>query len=474
MGVQTSFPVAMSGFRPAEAKAGGSAFDFMATNETLGHEMLKGIGRMFYLASPADTSFPDIASLPKKGMIQEAMPYFFLFIALEWLVLAWRGERARLSDGMMSVVHGLIMTLGEAVWGGLLFSSYIYVHKNYCLYQLPWDSTLTWVIAALAVDFCYYWVHRFAHEIHFLWAAHQVHHSSEEYNLSTALRQSAFQAVGSWPFYLPMAFFVPPSHAIIHKELNLLYQFWIHTELVTNLGPLELVLNTASHHRVHHGANRYALDKNYAGVLIIWDRMFGTFEAEKEEPKLVYGLVDVPQFWNPLKHQLYYYQKVWEKACSMPNWSTFFTSFFMGPGWFPGTPRLGDLSFVAEAPVREKYNPEHSPLLHLYTVFHFLLAFVEVDVFVRNSSSMSQLVCVLSILYILWTFTNIGLLYENTPRGWLIELIRCSLSLLMVKEMAVALPMSTFLLQGAFGGSTLVSFVLVCQGFLKAGDVKKD
>ena len=106
------------------------------------------------------------------------------------------------------------------------------------------------------------------------------------------------------PFYPPQAPFVPPSHAVVHKELNLLYQFWIHTELVSTLGPLDYVLNTASHHKVHHGANRYCLDKNYAGVLIIWDRMFGTFEAEKSDMNVVYGLVDQPQFWNPVKHQV--------------------------------------------------------------------------------------------------------------------------------------------------------------------------
>jgi alkylglycerol monooxygenase len=115
-----------------------------------------------------------------------------------------------------------------------------------------------------------------------------------------------------------MAFFIPPTHAIVHKQLNLLYQFWIHTEVVKSIGPLEYVLNTASHHRVHHGANQYCLDKNYAGVLIIWDRlvgwikrhvilafrMFGTFEAERADVDIVYGLVDQPQFWNPVKHQV--------------------------------------------------------------------------------------------------------------------------------------------------------------------------
>merc|ERR1719347_1355456 len=183
----------------------------------------------------------------------------------------------------------------DVVTSGLLFTAYQYVHINYSLYQLPWDSPITWIFAGLGIDFCYYWVHRAAHEVNLLWAAHQVHHSSEEYNLTTALRQSAFQSIGSVPFYLPLALFIPPSQALVHKELNLLFQFWIHTELVTHLGPLELVLNTASHHRVHHGANRYCLDKNYAGVLIIWDRMFGTFESERDSD-IVYGLVDQPQF----------------------------------------------------------------------------------------------------------------------------------------------------------------------------------
>ena len=113
------------------------------------------------------------------------------------------------------------------------------------------------------------------------------------------------QGFGSMPFYLPLAFFVPPTQTIVHQQFNLIYQFWIHTEIVNNIGPLEYILNTASHHRVHHGSNRYCLDTNYAGVLIIWDRMFGTFAAERKDQKIVYGLVDQPQFFNPMKHQTF-------------------------------------------------------------------------------------------------------------------------------------------------------------------------
>ena len=120
------------------------------------------------------------------------------------------------------------------------------------------------------------------------------------------------QGFGGWPFYLPMAFFIPPSHLIVHAQFNLLYQFWMHTEIVRDLGPLEYLLNTAKHHRVHHGSNRYCLNKNYAGVLIIWDRMFGTFEWEREDEKIVYGLVDQPQFFNPAKHQVSSYVAIYQ------------------------------------------------------------------------------------------------------------------------------------------------------------------
>jgi len=390
---------------------------------TTASNVAKGLGRMFYLASPSETSFPDLQSAP--NFIAQAPPYFFGLIFFEWSIKYFQGEAPRINDGVLSVVHGLLMMLMEVMVSSSIGSMYIYIHSNYCLYPLPWDSPITWILAGLGIDFCYYWVHRAAHEVNLLWAAHQVHHSSEEYNLTTALRQSAFQTFGSWPFYIPLAFFIPPSHAVIHKELNLLYQFWIHTELVTTLGPLDYVLNTASHHKVHHGANRYCLDKNYAGVLIIWDRMFGTFEAEKPDVKIVYGLVDQPQFWNPIKHQIFYYGKVWEKAMTMTNWSDFFSAFWKGPGWFPGTERLGDITFVPENPDRAKYNQDVSPILHIYTITHFVINFVVNDYINSAAKTLPKLNLLSMVLYCTWTLTNIGLLYEKSPWSWISELVRC-------------------------------------------------
>jgi alkylglycerol monooxygenase len=150
---------------------------------------------------------------------------------------------------------------------------------------------LSFILAMLIMDFAYYWFHRFSHELHFLWSGHVVHHQSEEYNLSVALRQSWFQHIYSSIFYLPLAFLIPTEQMILVSMLNTIGQYWIHTKLIHRMGFLELFLNTPSHHRVHHATNEAYLDKNYAGILIIWDRLFGTFIEESAEIDIKYGVL---------------------------------------------------------------------------------------------------------------------------------------------------------------------------------------
>jgi len=458
----------MAGFRPKTVES------LTADNDTIsGAHVLKMFGRMFYLVDPAETSYEDISSIPPAGYIQQALPYFFGMMFLEWTILYLKGKPQSIADGMMSTAHGLIMSAVELLMAGILFTAYMYIYNNHRLVDLEWDSTITWILAGLSIDFCYYWVHRAAHEINILWAAHQVHHSSEEYNLSTALRQSVFQGWGAWPFYLPMAFFIPPTHAIIHKELNLLYQFWIHTELVRTIGPLEHILNTASHHRVHHGANRYCLDMNYAGVLIIWDRMFGTFAWERSDIEIVYGLVDQPQFYNPFKHQVYYYGKVWEKARSMDNWADFFCAFFKGPGWFPGTERLGDPTFVDERPVRSKYSPSCSPLLHLYTIMHFVFTVQTADLMARGFQGLTQLNGLLLIAYVIWSLTSLGVLYDRTRWAWLGEITRCAASLMFLNTLAPFIILQESSLQAVYTGSAVLGTACLLYDNVLAGNKQK-
>ncbi|TRY69032.1 hypothetical protein TCAL_01416 [Tigriopus californicus] len=390
-------------------------------------EIANGFGSLFYLVNPYESMYKTVEDMPHPNVVEKAGSYFFVLIVLEQLVLKWKGKPGiRLNDGLMSIANGFIMGIKDVLIKGLLMQGYFYIYDHHRIYELPWDSIWTWIIAAVGSDLAYYWIHRAAHEVNILWAAHQVHHSSEEYNLTTALRQSFMQAFGSWPFYLPMAFFVPPTHVIIHSQFNLLYQFWIHTEAVKTIGPLEHILNTPQHHRVHHGSNRYCLDKNYAGVLIIWDRMFGTFEWERPGEDIVYGLVDQPQYFSPMRHQIHYYVKIVEKANTMDNWSDKLSAFLKGPGWFPGTPRLGDIMQVPERQNRKKYDPKVPSWATVYAALHFLLLFMAYDNFIRFNVGMSQRTVTLVIGLLIWTLSNIGFIFDKRPWDWFSEILRCS------------------------------------------------
>lgn len=176
-------------------------------------------------------------------------------------------------------------------------------------YKFPADTWWSWIALFFIDDFAYYWFHRVSHESRLFWNFHVVHHSSEYFNLSVAVRQSWFSGLLHWIFYAPIMLlgFAPWMFATMHG-FNLIYQFWIHTRFIDRLGPLEYVLNTPSHHRVHHGVNNPYLDKNYAGVLIIWDRLFGSFVAETEEPK--YGIIKPVNTYNPIRINLHAWQEM--------------------------------------------------------------------------------------------------------------------------------------------------------------------
>jgi sterol desaturase/sphingolipid hydroxylase (fatty acid hydroxylase superfamily) len=201
----------------------------------------------------------------------------------------------------------------------------------------PWDlADKWWMWPALFVveDFFYYWYHRAGHEMRFFWAAHVSHHSSQHYNLSTALRQSVTTPFTGWVFWVPVVLLGFPVEALmLQKAVSLLYQYWIHTETIGKLGPLEWVFNTPSHHRVHHASNLRYLDKNYGGILIVWDRMFGTFEPERDEEPVRYGLLHNLTTHNPgwiaLHEWVSMVVDMWRKPSSALGY------LFRRPGWHP-------------------------------------------------------------------------------------------------------------------------------------------
>lgn len=229
-----------------------------------------------------------------------AIPFFALLIAGEALWSYFRGsnEYTDRKDSWNNIFLGFMSVAFGALFG--IFTYYIY---TFCYeiapFKFPADAWWTWVALFFVDDLAYYIFHRVSHESRLFWNFHVVHHSSEQYNLSVAVRQSWFSGILHWLFYAPVMLlgFAPWMFALMHG-FNLIYQFWIHTKIIKRLGPLEYVLNTPSHHRVHHGVNNPYLDKNYAGVLIIWDRIFGSFVNETEEPR--YGIIKPIKSYNPL------------------------------------------------------------------------------------------------------------------------------------------------------------------------------
>lgn len=227
-----------------------------------------------------------------------AIPFFALMIALEaWFASRRQAYKYESRDAWTNIILGF----GSIFWGILfgLGTGLIYLFfYELAPYKFPADAWWTWAILFFVDDFAYYWFHRISHESRFFWNFHVVHHSSEHFNLSVAVRQSWFSGLSAWVFYAPVMLlgFAPWMFGLMHG-FNLLYQFWIHTEHIRSLGPLEYVLNTPSHHRVHHGVNDVYLDRNYAGVLIIWDRLFGSFTKESETVR--YGIIKPLKSYNP-------------------------------------------------------------------------------------------------------------------------------------------------------------------------------
>jgi sterol desaturase/sphingolipid hydroxylase (fatty acid hydroxylase superfamily) len=249
-----------------------------------------------------------------------AVPFFFLLIGIEALVAQRRGLRAyRFGGTIADLGCGVTQRMALLALGGVLGVGYGWLYTHARLLDLGRRPVVAGIVAFLGADLMYYLWHRASHRVNFLWAAHIVHHQSEDYNLAVALRQAVLTPVTYLPFSLALALVgVPPVVAAASTAVNTLYQFWIHTETVGRLGPLEWVLNTPSHHRVHHGRNPAYLDHNYGAVLIVWDRLFGTFVAEAERPR--YGITTPLRSFNPLWAQVHYLVDLARLAGQQPRW----------------------------------------------------------------------------------------------------------------------------------------------------------
>src|ERR1044072_3106067 len=240
-----------------------------------------------------------------------AIPIFALTIAIEaWYDWRKKSEKYSRRDMWTNIALGFVSAGFGALFGIILTFFYTLLY-DLAPYKMPLNTSWPWLILVLADDFAYYWFHRLSHESRLLWNLHVVHHSSEHFNLSVAVRQSWCGNLANWVYYIPPGFLGFPLWAFVTVHgFNLIDQYWIHTPFIKTLGPLEYVMNTPSHHRVHHAVNPIYLDKNYAGIFIIWDRMFGSFQQETEEPR--YGIIKPIKSFNWVWINTHAWFEMWE------------------------------------------------------------------------------------------------------------------------------------------------------------------
>lgn len=264
------------------------------------------------------------------NLIHLAIPGFLLLLTLEAVADAvMRRELYELKDTAASLTMGVGNVLIGLLAKAIVFAIFTLVHK-FAIFSIGYQWW-AWLLVFFADDFSYYWFHRTSHECRLFWASHVVHHSSQRYNLATALRQTWTGSFMSWIFWLwmPLVGF-SPLMVLTMQAISLLYQFWIHTELVRTMGSLEAVFNTPSHHRVHHGVNQRYLDRNHAGILIVWDRIFGTFEPEQE--RAIYGLTKNIDSYNPLRIAFHEWIDIWRDLGEASTLSAKMAVVFGRPG----------------------------------------------------------------------------------------------------------------------------------------------
>jgi alkylglycerol monooxygenase len=367
----------------------------------------------------------------KVDYIALSIPVFFILIGIELAYDFYKKLKyyrfndsiSNLSQGIGSQITGLFMKTA-------LFFGYKYIFEHWRLFDIP-DTIWTWIILFIGVDFFYYWFHRMSHQVNALWAAHIVHHQSEEYNLTVALRQSWFQSWFSWVFYLPLALIgFDPLMFVTLSAFNTLYQFWIHTRAIKSMGVLEYILNTPSHHRVHHGSNPKYIDKNHAGTLIIWDRLFGTFQQEEED--VYYGITTPLASWNPVWANVHYWIELWQTAKKSDNLADKINVFIKPPGWFPA--KLGGFKYAPEIDVinYKKFDASYQKGIVLYVLFQFIIALITGSLLLFLNPKMEIWMVISTAIFTILTLLSCGALLEN--KNWLkyFEYVRIVFSFLIL------------------------------------------
>jgi alkylglycerol monooxygenase len=341
-----------------------------------------------------------------------AIPAFLVAIGLELAVArARRRQVYRLADALADLGCGVGQQVAGLFLAASLLAAYEWLFRRAAVVRFSAGSGWPWLVAFLWVDVAYYWWHRLSHRVSLLWAVHAVHHQSEDFNLAVALRQAVLSPVTSFPFYLPMALLGVPTLAYATvNALSTLYQFWIHTELVGKLGPAELVLNTPSSHRVHHAVNPRYLDRNYAAVLIVWDRLFGTYVPEEERP--IYGVTKPIASFNAAWAQAQPFSELARKALALHGLDRL-RALWRPPDWNPGAAPPPSLE---ELRARPKFDREVPRGVRLYAFVQFAPLVAATFFLLLWAEAAEPRALAAAALLVFWTLVTVGGLLDD--RRW--------------------------------------------------------
>lgn len=390
------------------------------------------------------------------NLILFAIPFFFLLIALE-LVWDWHKKTNyyRVNDAITSLSLGIVSRVIAIARKFIPFTLYYLMFDHISVVKLS-EELWVWVLGFVLYDFCYYWLHRLSHEVNFLWAAHVVHHSSEEYNLTTALRQTSGGILG-WVFYLPMAVIgIPPEIFISVGAMNLIYQFWVHTRHIPKLGWYEWVFVTPSNHRVHHAQNQVYIDRNYGGVFILWDRMFGTFQEELDDEAPIYGIRKALKSWDPIWANLHVYWQLGKDAWNTKHWKDKLLIWFKPTGWRPDDVQISDPLPRVDLTKFKKFDIELTGWQKVYSLLQHIGIIGVALVVMIQLPQFDTWQTVPALIYVLFASYSLGLVLSNNKFGTVLEIAKY-----------IALPALLLHLQAAdwmllvFGANIAVSLVIL-------------
>ena len=403
-------------------------------------------------------------------VLNYAIPFFMSLLLIERIAAWLLGKKVIHSmDTLSSLSSGLTNVIKDVLGLTLVIVSYGWMVDHIALIHIE-ATWLVYIVAFIGIDFAGYWNHRLAHKVNYFWNHHIIHHSSEEFNLACALRQSISNFFTIFAFLMiPTALFGIPAEVIaVLAPLHLFAQYWYHTRLIGKMGFLEKIIVTPSHHRVHHAINDVYLDKNLSQVFIIWDKLFGTFQEELDEVPPVYGVKRPSRSWNPVIINFYHLWQLIKDAWHTNSIAAKLKIWFMPTGWRPADVKEKyPLESIDDVYTYKKYNPKSSKWLHIWSWTQFLVTFILMMYLFNNFAAIGFSGVLIYGLFLIFCIFSYCTLMDRSTHAWWVELIKATLGLFLIFQQGgwfsldSIIPFGTLLVTTYFMVAFLISSAFV-------------